>query len=58
MITKKLLITPQKIELAGLMKIKLFLSLSLSSKKAYFLMYYISFQEESDVKNHSDIYGY
>jgi len=40
------------------MKIKLFLSLSLSSKKAYFLMYYISFQEESDVKNHSDIYGY
>ena len=56
--TKKLLISPQKIELAGLMKIKLFLSVSLSSKKGYFLMYCISFQEESDVKTHSDICGY
>lgn len=56
--TKKLLISPQKIELAGLMKIKLFLSISLSSKKGYFLMYCISFQEERDVKTHSDICGY
>ena len=50
--TKKL---PQKIELAGLMKIKLFLSVSLSSKKGYFLMYFISFQEESDVKNKTKV---